>query len=184
MKLLTAIFGTGAYFYALPILFQHGYNSYFGIPANFIEVSIRDNIIFLFSLMQIAGGVAKLMSFWVWLILAIVVAVIWFMWVLKILSGKFISFVLILLTAISLFGFYNFGGALAKLTTEFYIIPNGCLQAKEENITYIVPSFFGKSAVIIPIHKDTNKLTGGFLIKESSDLNCEIQKSTVGKVTR
>lgn len=184
MKLLTVIFGTGVYFYAVPILLQYGYNSYFGIPGNFIEPSIRGNFIFFFSLFQLAQSIVGTFSFWTWIMLGILVPVIWFLVAFRILSGVIISGVLILLTGLSLFGFHNFGQALAKSATEFQTLPVGCLLEQEKNVTYIIPAYYQTTALIVPIYTDTHKLTGGFLPRESSSLNCEIKKQPIGQITQ
>ncbi len=183
MKFLAAIFGTGVYFYAVPILLQYGYNSYFGIPANFIEPSIRDNIIFFFSLFQLAQNVAGVLPLWIWIVLGVLALIIWFLVAFRVISGVIISLMLIALTGLSLFGFHNFGEALAKSAVEFPVLPTGCLPA-EKNITYIIPAYYQTTALIVPIYTDTNKLTGGFLPRESSELNCEIQKKQIGQILK
>lgn len=183
MKFLTAFFGTGVYFYAAPILFQYGYNSYFEIPINFIEPSIRDNIIFFFDLSRIATMVADNLSFWIWVALVIVTLVVWFLLAFQIVRGVLLVMILFGLTGASLFGFYNFGSKIASATTEFRVLPEGCI-ASGENITHIIPSFYGTTALIVPIYTDSYKLTGSFMARESSSLDCDIQKMTIGPVLK
>ncbi len=183
MKLLVAIFGTGAYFYAAPILFQYGHNSYFGIPANFIEPSIRDNIIFFFDLFRIAGQVAQGLSFWIWIGLIILTLVIWFLISFQIIRGVLLTAGLFLITGLSLFGFFNFGGKLAEVKVEFQFIPDGCLN-QQENVTYVVPAFYQTTALIIPVYSDTKKMTGSFFTRESSELDCDIQKGNIGPIVK
>lgn len=180
-KLLVAIFGTGAYFYAGPILFQYGYNSYFGIPANFIEPSIRDNIVFFFDLSRIAGMVAGQLSFWIWVVLIALTLIVWFVLAFQILHRTLLSIILAVLTGFSLFGFYNFGSKIAGLSTEFRVLPEGCLPI-EKNITYIVPAFYQTTALVVSIQTDAKKLTGSFFPRESYDLKCDIQKKAIGPI--
>jgi len=183
MKFLTAIFGTGAYFYAAPILFQYGHNSYFGIPPSFIEPSIRDNIIFFFDFSRITGQIAQGLSFWIWVSLVFLTLIIWFLISFQIVRGFFLTMCLLILTGFSLFGFYNLGNKIAEVKTEFQFIPEGCLDQKE-NITYVVPAFYQTTALIIPIYTDSNMMTGSFFPRESSELNCDIQKGSIGPILK
>jgi hypothetical protein len=178
MKLLQALIGTGVYFYAAPILFQYGYNSYFGIPGSFIEPSIRDNIIFFFDLTRVMSQVARNLSFWIWIVFIVTALIIWFLISFKVIRGKILTGILIVLTGLSLLGFFNFGNKLAETVTEFRVLSEGCLP-KEENITYIIPSFYKSTALIVSIYTDTKKLTGKFFPRETTVLNCDIQMDTV-----
>lgn len=179
--ILELIFGTGAYFYIATILTQYGYTSYFGIPYNFIEFSIKNNVIFFFDLLTIIKNVASNLSAWSWIILGIFSLIIIFLRIIEVLKGSVLTFLIILLAFFSFFGFYNFGKNVAKITTEFKVIPVSCIS-EEKNITYIIPSFYQTTAVITPIYTDTNTLTGSFLTKESSDLGCEIISKKTGKI--
>lgn len=183
MNFLTAIFGTGIYFYAAPILFQYGHNSYFGIPPSFIEPSIRDNVIFFFDLTRIAGQVAQGLSFWIWMGLILLTLIVWFLISFHLIRGLFLTVLLVLLTGFSLFGFYNFGNKIAEVKTEFQFLPEGCI-GMQENITYLVPAFYQTTALIVPISTNSKKMTGSFFPRESSDLGCEIQKGVIGQVSK
>lgn len=183
MKFLTAIFGTGAYFYAAPILFQYGHNSFFGIPASFIEPSIRDNIIFFFDLSRIAGQVAQDLSFWIWIGLVFLTLIIWFLISFQIIRGVFLIMCLLILTGLSLFGFYNLGNKIAEAKVEFQFIPDGCL-GQQENVTYVVPAFYQTTALIVPVYSDTKKMIGSFLPRESAEIDCDIQKGNIGPITK
>ncbi|MCF7864948.1 MAG: hypothetical protein K9M11_00380 [Candidatus Pacebacteria bacterium] len=183
MKFLTAIFGTGIYFYAAPILFQYGHNSYFGIPPSFIEPSIRDNIIFFFDLTRIVGQVAQGLSFWIGVGLVFLTLIVWFLISFQVVRGLLLTICLVFLTGFSLLGFYNFGNKIAEMKTEFQIIPEGCLS-NQENVTYLVPAFYQTTALIVPFDTDSKKLKGSFFPRESSELGCEIQKTTIGPVLR
>jgi hypothetical protein len=187
MKLFKVIFGTGFYFYATTILTQYSYNSYFGIPTSYIEFSIKDVVIFFFDLLNIAKtvivNVAGNLSFWALAGLIIVSIFIGFLLIFDLIPKSVNPIFIIIFTAVSFFGFYNFGNNIAKLTTEFRVIPAECISS-EKNITYIIPSFTGTTAIITPIYTDSKKLTGSFLTKESSSLNCEITKETVGQIQK
>ena len=183
MKFLTAIFGTGVYFYAAPILFQYGHNSYFDIPINFIEPSIRDNIIFFFDLSRIVGMVADNLSFWIWVGIVILTLITWFLLAFQIVRGVLLVAILLALTGASLFGFYNFGSTIASATTEFRVLPEGCLTL-QENTTYIIPAFYGTTALIVPVNTENNKLMGSFIPREASTLECDIQKMTIGHIVK
>ncbi len=175
--------GSGVYFYAITILTQYGYNSYFNIPTNFIESSIRDNIIFSFSLSQIIIAVADNLSILVWISLIISSLFLWFIIIFDIFHKNIITLGIIAIMITSCFGFYNLGNFMATTNTEFNVLSQECSLSKE-NITYIIPTFYQTTAVITPIYTDSNKLTGDFLTKNTSDLNCEIQKKYIGKVLK
>ncbi len=184
MSTLVELFlGTGVYFYAITILTQYGYNSYFGIPYDFIDFSIKNNIIFFFDLLRIAQGVAANLNIWAWLGLGLLVLVIWILKITQILNGLITTTLIIIITVFSLFGFYNFGGKIAQIQKEFRTIPSECIS-EEKNILYIIPTFYQTTAIITPINSDTNRLTGGLLIKKSDELNCEIRIQKIEQIIK
>ena len=182
MKFIGAIFGTGVFFYAVTILIQYGHNSYFGIPPNMIEPSIRDNIIYFFDLFKVMGQVAGALSFWTWIGIGVIAIIIWFLAVFQMIRGALLFILLAVLTGSSLLFSYNLGTEIAKGTTNFRTVPTGCLPA-DEDITFIVPAFYQTTALIVSVHTDTNRLTGGFYPREASELGCELKRQEIGRIS-
>lgn len=188
INFLELIFGGGIYFYAITILFQYGYNSYFHIPSNFIEPSIRDNVLFFFALMHgffqgfdrlslgtlIGLGILVFLNFFLFFLLKRKFALIY-----KIIIIIFISS----FTVVSLFLANNFGDSVAKSQKDFLVIPDGCLPI-EGNVTYIIPSYYQDLALIISKDREGGKLTNSFIAKNISDLNCTLVRTAVGPLTR
>ena len=182
-KFFIVIFGTGAYFWIATILFQYGHNSYFFIPPNFIEVSIRDNIIYFFTLTQIATGVAKSLTFWIWILLIMLTLIIWIFYILSNFTKKIFLVFILILVIFSLRWSYSFGNLWAETRTTYHTIPEGCLSVEDE-IKYIIPFFYGTKAIIISIDEDNRNIAGSFLVREVADLDCEIKQEDIGKIIK
>ena len=180
MKNLWNIPVLSVYFYAITVLTQYGYNSYFGIPSNFIEASIKENIIYFFQLFQIASSVAGVMRWWMWIVVVLSIGVVLYLSNFK---YKTVASVLgTLLLVVALWNSYNFGSLIAKNTTNFYILPQDCISI-ENGKSYIIPSFYDGKAILIPINYD-KKMAGGFSIKSVSELPCELEQKEIGKVIK
>lgn len=177
MQPISLIFGSGLYFYAITILAQYGFNSYFGIPSNLIEPSLRDNIIFFFSIFR---AITK--THWIVIIIAItiIISVIYALNKYLKLSKKVI---IILAVILSIFGSYNLGSYVAKTNTKFSIVSSMCIP-EQAGVTYIVPAFYQTNALVTPIYTGTNKLTGGFIVKDISEPGCELYRDEVGKILK
>ncbi|MES2006973.1 MAG: hypothetical protein V4436_02580, partial [Patescibacteria group bacterium] len=69
-----------AYIYAITVLAQFGFNNYFGIPYNFTDSSIAVTTIYTFSLARLVAAMVGLLlsTWWFWVGVAIVAAVIIF----------------------------------------------------------------------------------------------------------
>jgi hypothetical protein len=169
------------YLYAATILTQYGFNSYFNIPPNFMEASIKENIVYFFQLFQLASAVAGLMKLWMWAVVILAVLIITFFYSF---SGykKFIALCGTLLLGYLLYGSYNFGMLLAKNTAEFYVPVQNCASL-EKDVTYIIPNFYQGKAILVPID-NARKMNGSILIKDLSELGCATERKYVGVVTR
>lgn len=169
------------YLYGITILTQYGFNSYFNIPPNFIEASIKENIVYFFQLFQLASGVAGLMKWWMWIVAILTILIITFFYNF---SGykKFTALCGTLLLGYLLYGSYNFGMLLAENTIEFYVPVQNCASL-EKDIVYVIPSFYQGKAILVSISND-RKMTGRILIKDLSELGCATERKYVGIVTR
>lgn len=170
------------YLYGITILTQYGFNSYFNIPSNFIEASIKENIIYFFQLFQLASAVAGLMKWWMWAVVIIAGLIIFFFFSFHSLWRKLISFAGLLLLGYLLYGSYNFGIILAKNSAEFYVPAANC-ELLEKDTPYIIPSFYQGKAILVPIDEN-RKMTGSILVKDLAELGCSTEKKYVGFVTK
>jgi hypothetical protein len=67
------------YFYTATVLTQLGFVSYFGVPSNFVEASIKQNILYFFNLFQLTFVIVGLMKWWMFIAVALAVIVILFL---------------------------------------------------------------------------------------------------------
>lgn len=171
------------YFYGGTILSQYGFNSYFGIPANLIEPSIRDNIIFFFALFKGIFYAIIHMSILNWFILLIPIIIFVIFVFLNIIPKLIVKIGIILLIILSPFYFSHLGEEIAKNKTEFPIFINECFP-KKENTIYITPAFYQTTAIVVPISNDDHKITGSFFLKEPIGPECEIQTQKIGKTIK
>lgn len=169
------------YLYAVTILTQYGFHSYFNIPSSFIESSIKENIIYFFQLFQLASGVVGLMKWWMWIVAILAILIITFFYNFSNYK-KIIALCGTLLLGLLLYGSYGFGTLIAKSTTEFYVPAEQCASLDVNN-SYIIPSFYGGRVVLIPIDK-TRKMSGDILVKDISELGCTIEKKYIGTITK
>lgn len=158
---------------------QYGFNSYYGIPPNFIDFSIKENIIFFFQLSQLFLGISTANA-WIWTILIIFILIIAL--IIKLFFNKFkklFSIILLLILGSTLFGFYYFGDFIAKNNDLFYVLLPNCSAIGPEK--YIAPIIYNDKAIFITVD-DQNNLKSGFIVKEISDLSCAIEQRKVGKI--
>jgi len=181
MKIIKNPIFLGLYAYTATILVQYGFNSYFGLPSNLIEPSIRDNIILFFSLLKGFIGMLAALPILGWLTLLsplfILIALMFFFHI----HDFVVKIAIALILVYSLFVFYNLGESLAKTTKEFNVISGECITQKE-NIVYIVPAFYQTSALVVPVKSDSRIIAGSFFIKEPLGVECEVKKETIGQI--
>ena len=183
MEKLWSIPAITVYLYTVTTLTQFGYNSYFNIPPNFIEFSIKWNIIYFFQLFQLASSVIGLMGWWLWIVtLAAFLGIISLFFFHKILRIVLISFSLMFLLFVIGPGSYKFGNLIAKSSSAFFIPGDQCLPINGYN-SLIIPTFYETKAILIPIDLSTRKIQGGFIVKETSELHCQIDYKEIGMIT-
>jgi len=170
------------YLYTATVLTQYGYNSYFNLPANFVEASIQKNITYFFDLLSLAQHVAGSMRWWVWLVVIAATLLILFAYF-SYQGFKLLQFGATVLLFAMLWGSYNYGWQVASNTTEFYVPASTCKTIGPDE-KYIVPAFYEGNAIFVPYDKDTHKMYGNFIMKEVSGLNCGLEKESAGKILR
>lgn len=171
-----------AYLYGIAILTQYGYNSYFNIPSNLIDASITENFVFFFQMFHLASAIAGAMKWWMWLVLIVSSLIVFLFYF----SHRFWRFIIsafgFFILCYFLYGSYNFGQLLAKTGTEFYVPSEGCVSLDSETV-YIIPSFYGESAILVAVDSDS-KLTGEVVLKNMSELGCGTIKKSAGLIKR
>lgn len=186
-RILWSIPGITVYLYATSVLIQYGFNAYFGIPADFINASITTNIINYFGLFQLAKGIAGVMGWWMWFILIISILIIGFLCIVDSRNQKFFTgigrFIGTCLLLYFLYISFSFGMLLAKNTADFLVPSPTCLSIANET-QYIVPGFYNEKAILVPINPKTHKMTGGFILRDLSQLPCKLKSEPVGPIGR
>lgn len=169
------------YFYAVTILVQYGYNSYFNIPSSFIGVSLGDNVIFFYHVFQIATVIAGLMKWWMWFVVICATAIITAIYLVNSWYNIILDFAAVLILSALLWGSVGFGSLLAANTTNFGVLSSNCSAIGSDNF-YIIPVISETKAVLIPVDAETKKMKGGFMVKELSGLPCKIESREIGKI--
>ncbi len=172
-----------AYLYAATVLAQFGYVSHFGIPSDFVEASLRGNIIYFFNLFQIGFGVIGAMNWWALIAIALVVTIILLMCWGNYRYKYFFSICGTAILGLFLWGSYSFGGFMASQTGRFFALSENC-SFESTSTRYIIPTFFGTKAILLPYDMDNQKIQEGFLVREVSEMPCLIQQLGVGAVVR
>lgn len=183
MKKLISIPIVTGYVYILTVVAYYGFNSYFNIPATFIEFSVKNPIIFFFDLSRLIFSIfgQTSVSGWMGIIvfLLVVVAVFLYSKVIRVLVT--VGFVVFLVWLP--FGFYKFGNLLASVSTNFYTAPSSCIPGATEDL-YIAPALFDAKAIFVPISASTLQIKNGLLIRDTSSLTCEMHRQETGRIKK
>lgn len=181
MSKLWSIPVVSVYLYGITILTQYGYNSYFSIPSSLVESSITQNFVYFFQIFQLASAVAGVMKWWMWAVFVAGALMILFFYFFHQWWQKIISFGFLILLVYFLQGAHDFGQLLAKSSGDFYVPSQPCIGIPEGR--YIIPNFYQGEAILVPID-ESNKMIGGFLVKDLSELNCSVKSEHTGSVTK
>ena len=174
-KFVWSIPGLSIYVYTITILTQVGYYSYFNLPVSFVDASIKENIVFLYTLASAFILIAKFIGYWWFAIVPIMILIV-------ALYEKGIVLVATILLLTSVFWFYGFGTKIAQNNTYFYTIDKSCITSTSTD-KYIIPLMKDNIFVVVPINKD-NKMTGEFFVKDTSNLFCNIEYKNIGNIVK
>ncbi|MFA5652026.1 MAG: hypothetical protein WC933_01560 [Candidatus Paceibacterota bacterium] len=174
-KFIWSIPGLSIYIYTITILTQAGYYSYFNIPTSFVNASIKENVVFLYTLAKAIITLAGTIGVWWFAIVPSIILII-------ALLEKGIVFMATVLLLLSVFWFYGFGAKIAQNDIYFYTIDKSCVTATSSD-KYIIPLMKDNISVIVPISKD-NKMTGEFFVKDTSNLSCKIEYKNIGNIIK
>lgn len=170
------------YFYAANILMQYGYISYFGIPLSFIESSIKENILYFFNLFQIIIISIGQLKWWVALLMMLPVLIIIDLCKRNSSWRSFFNILLVILFISSLWFSYKLGGKIAEVNTNYMTIDSACINF-DNNYRYIIPDIYQGDMILVPVSPE-NKLIGGYVVKDSSSLNCLINNTNIGIIKK
>ena len=179
-RLLWSIPAIAIYFYTATVLTEYGFASYFGVSSNFIEASLKDNIIYFYQLFILTEGVAGMVKWWAWAIIGVAALIIVASCYLSSFARGWFTFCGTALLFFCLMGFYTFGHFLAANTDIFLVPLTNCPSASQDTI-YIIPVIDNGQAVLVPINQNNNMI-GGFLVKNLTDLSCGIEYKNIGLI--
>ena len=179
MKKLWSIPIITVYLYAVTILTQWGYYSFFSIPSDFVEASIKDNIVYFFTLFKVAEEVAGVLKWYVWAMLIFTILIVGFVYTFNYTYKRLITALGTLILIFFLINSYNFGNALAKNSILFLVPDVGCSGIS--NGPYIIPGISNNQVILVPIDKN-NKMLGGFIVKNIPDLGCKLEYKSIGLI--
>lgn len=183
MKSLLSIPILTAYLYVLTVVNFYGFNSYFNIPYNYIEFSIKDHIVFFFDLSRLIAGIFSQITGWAWFGIIVTLLVLLAFFFFSRIGRWLIVAGFIALVIYLPFGFYRFGNFLASASTSFYTAPSTCIPGATEDL-YIAPTLFEGKVVFVPIATSTHQLQNGLLVRETSALTCQLEKKEIGRISK
>ncbi len=172
-----------AYIYILTVVTYYGFNSFFNIPYNYIEFSIKDPIVFFFDLSRLIASICSQITEWAWFGIVVTFLVLLVLFFFNKVTRWLIVAGLIALVVYLPFGFYRFGNFLASASTSFYTAPSTCIPGATEDL-YIAPTLFEGKVVFVPIATSTHQLENGLLVRETSALTCQLEKKEIGKIQK
>jgi hypothetical protein len=182
MQKFWSIPALGLYFYIATVLTNWGFLSYFNIPSTFVQASLSSNIIFFYQFIMATLSILGSFNWYVYIAVGffLIVAVALYYLIFeynKPLKNVFVAIATILL--LSYLGtFFKLGGLIASTQTSF-IVPADCSVGQAYG--YVIPLTDENQTILVPIDQN-NKMTGGFLIKNTAALSCTFEYKEVGKV--
>lgn len=164
------------------ILFQYGYNSYFNIPYEYIGASTINYTLFSYSIFNLALAVVKAIAWWEWLLIIVGFLVAAFFYVFSRFWRIVISLAFGALLVWLLVSCVQFGEFIARHQTNFLVLSASCPPVGESK-SYVIPMISNNQAILVPIDEN-RKMQGSFLVKDVSQLGCNIEHKEVGAVTK
>lgn len=171
------------YFYGATVLTQYGYYSHFDVPSDFVDASLKANIIQFFELFRLAQALAGLMRWWLWIVIIVIAIIIFFVCYLSPKWSTALAIAAIVLLGLSLVKWYSFGNLWAKTKLTYTIIAESCPSIGPEKLYVMLGSNEWKG-VFVPVEATTDKLLGGYLIKDVADLGCKFEEKNIGVLVK
>jgi len=172
------------YAYAATVLIQFGQNSYFNTHQSFIDVSIRENIVWFFVMFDSAKKLfTSMWQAWIMFFSFLVCIVFMYYWY-KNAKWKAMPIVLsIILFMLSLQIWFSFGLKFASIQTNHLILAPSCDFTSSDK-EYVVTSIYEGKAVIVSVDKSTRKMEQKFFVKDLSSLTCGLEYKEIGKIEK
>jgi hypothetical protein len=184
MQKFWSIPAIGLYFYIATVLTNWGFLSYFNIPPTFVQASLSSNIIFFYQFITTTLSLLGSFHWYVYAAAAFFFVVIVALYYLifqysKPLKNTFVAIGIIIL--LSYLGtFFGLGSLIASTQTS-YIVPVNCSVGPA--YAYVVPLTDENQTILVPIDQ-SNKMTGGFLVRNTADLSCTFENKPIGKIAQ
>jgi hypothetical protein len=172
-KFFWSIPALAIYAYVITVLFQFGFLSYFNIPSNFVEASLRSNIFYFYLLSVSLADIFKSIGWW-WLLLGPILAFSVHFY--KRYAIYAVTIVLVVFAIVSV----SWGLFFGAHASSFLVPSENCLG---DNIEYIIPGVYNEEVILVPIDQD-RKMIGGFLVKNISELACKLDYRNIGLIYR
>ena len=168
--------GLTIYLYAMSVWTQYGFYSYFGVPYNLIDASFVTNVVYYFQLLQVGGVLLRAL----WIFVAVVALLIVLLLYALGRHWKSLITVSTVMLLVVLWYSSSFGTWLAKNTSYFYIVPQGCVANIGTTTTSVVVGFDGTDAIFVPVSTSTHELLGGFAVRDLTQLPCDLAMTETG----
>jgi len=174
-KYIWSIPGIAVFFYAVTVLFQYGYLTYFNIPAGFIRGSIADNIVFAHDLIRMGLAILALLRWWrIIILLLVLLCTLSFLQRYKTVAALTLVFIA--------YGFFNFGTFSAQNQMAFFMPSSGCPAIGPEK-RYVAVSVSDGKAILVSID-DNRHLKPGFMVEDMSELPCGLELRNIGQIEK
>lgn len=163
--------GVPTYLYAISILTQYGYVSYFKLPSNLVAATLKDNVIYFYELFRLAQSVAGFFRWWMWLILVVVTLIAVLFYIFNQVWQHTVNIVAFILIVGFLLGSYSFGQTIAAHKASFKVVDESCQNKKWSNL--VIAATNDSVTAFIPID-DFGIIKSGYLIENTTDIGCLI----------
>jgi hypothetical protein len=184
MQKFWSIPAIGLYFYVATVLTNWGFLSYFNIPSTFVQASLSSNIIFFYQFITAALSLLGSLHWYVYVAAGFFFIVVVALYYLIFQYNKPLKNTFVAVGTIVLFlylgTFFSLGNLIASTQTS-YIVPVDCSVGPA--YAYVIPLTDENQTILVPIDQN-NKMTDGFLVRNTADLSCTFESKPVGKVAQ
>jgi|GEM_PF-1190819 hypothetical protein len=184
MQKFWSIPAVGLYFYVATVLTDWGFLSYFNIPSSFVQASLSGNIIFFYQFIHSTLELLGSFHWYVYVAAGFFFVVLVALYYLIFQYNRRLKNTLVAIGTLILFlylgTFFRLGNLIASTQTSF-VVPVDCSVGSA--YAYVVPMTDENETVLVPIDQN-NKMTGGYLVKTTSDSSCTFEWKNVGKVVQ
>lgn len=183
IKFVWSAVGIGLWLYVTNIITQYGFLSYFKVPPNFIDISLTSNVVFYYQIIELMQAIFGAITLPLWIIIGVCVLFLIYFWASNRFWAKTIEIVGTVILGILILGSFHFGHFLAVNGSTFDVPDTtGCISVGADT-SFVVIAYKSTQAILVPIDETTRKMTGGYIVREVSQIPCKLVKAEVGKIT-